>query len=110
MENIDFEEFKKIKLRTARILEVEDHPNADKLYILTVDAGSLGKRKLVAGLRESYGKDELLGKDIVIVANLKPAKIRGVESQGMLLAASAEDGKAIILTPQKDCDPGAHIQ
>ena len=81
---ITFEEFKKVDLRIGKILEVEDHPNADKLYILTVDIGQ-EKRKMVAGIKKWYSKEELIGKEVVIVSNLEPKVIRGVESKGMII-------------------------
>jgi len=85
------ENFADVDLKTAKIISVEDHPNAESLYVLKVECN--GERQLVAGLKKYYSKEELLGKNIVIVANLKPAKLRGIESQGMLLAA--DDGKKV---------------
>lgn len=86
--------FSKLDLRVAKVEQVADHPNADKLYVLQLDLGSLGKRQLVAGLRQHYSKEQLAGKKIVMIANLEPAKLRGVESQGMLLAG--DDGKGTV--------------
>lgn len=86
-------------LKVAKILEVKGHPNADRLYVVNVDLGT-EKRQLIAGLREHYKIDELKGKKIIVVANLKHAKIRGIESQGMLLAC--DDGsKTGVLTADK---------
>ncbi len=96
MENIMEDPFSKLDLRVARIIDVKDHPNADKLYVIDVDVGEIGKRKLVAGIKPWYKKDELLGKKIVVIINLKKAKIRGIESEGMLLAVD-ENGKAVLL-------------
>jgi methionyl-tRNA synthetase len=95
----DNEKFSKINLKVAKILDIKNHPQADKLYILQIDLG-YEKRQLVAGLRPYLKEDELLGKKIVIVSNLKPAKLRGEISQGMLLAADAKDesGKEIVKT------------
>ena len=98
-------QFEKLMLVTARVKEVQDHPDADKLYILTITLGK-EKRQLVAGLKGYYTKEELVKKNIIIVANLKPAKLRGVYSQGMLLAAE-EDGIVEILSP--DCKPGIRV-
>ena len=92
---VDIEDFRKIQLVIAQIKEVKDHPHADKLYVLKVDTGSQEKQ-LVAGIRKSYTKDGLLGRKIVIVNNLKPAVIRGEQSEGMLLAASDENGITIL--------------
>lgn len=85
-----------LNLRVARILGVEPHPNADKLFVLRIDIGDRGVRQIVAGLRAHYSSQQLIGKHIIIVANLEPAKLRGVESQGMLLAGEKE-GKVRIL-------------
>ena len=89
------EEFKKIELIIAQIKEVKDHPNADRLYVLKVETGA-GEKQLVAGIRKTYSKEELVGRRIVMINNLEPAVIRGEESQGMLLAASDENGMSIL--------------
>jgi len=90
------------QLRVGKILEVKDHPEAEKLYLLQVDLGKLGKRQLVAGLRPFYKTAELKGKKIIVVTNLKPAKLRGALSEGMLLAAESKDGKTVeVLEPSK---------
>lgn len=105
---MDKSPFSKADLRAAKILDVIDHPQADKLYILEVDVGPLGKRVLVAGMKPYYSKDEMKERTIVIVANLKPAKIRGVESRGMLLAA--QDGTGVVsLLDAKSSPPGSEI-
>ncbi|RLF29960.1 MAG: methionine--tRNA ligase [Thermoplasmata archaeon] len=100
--------FSKLDLRVAKIIDVKEHPQADKLYILNVDLGPLGKRTLVAGIKTYYTKEEIKGKNIVIVANLKAAKIRGVESKGMLLAAEDKNGNISLLHPQNS-EPGSEI-
>jgi methionyl-tRNA synthetase len=100
--------FSKLDLRVAKILDVQDHPQADKLYIMNVDLGPLGKRTIVAGMRPYYPKEEINGKSIVMVINLKPAVIRGVESKGMLLAATDVDHVVSLLNP-KDSAPGAEV-
>ena len=89
------EEFKKIELIIAQIREVKDHPNADRLYVLKVDTGK-EEKQLVAGIRLAYRKEELIGRRIVVINNLQPTVIRGVESQAMLLAASDENGMSIL--------------
>ena len=107
---ISIEDFLKIDLRVAKVIHAEPHPNADKLLILKIDAGDgLEGRQIVAGIRNYYKPEELIGKRIVIVNNLAPATLRGVESQGMLLAAKDGDQLAII-TPEKDVKPGSKIQ
>jgi len=98
-----------LDLVLARIISVEAHPDADKLWIMSVDLGPLGERKLVAGLRGHYDREELEGSDIVVVANLAPAKLRGVLSEGMLLAAEDEDGTVALLTPASDGRPGDRL-
>ncbi len=95
-----------LNLKVAKIESVEDHPNADKLYFLKLDLGG-EKRQLVGGIKNSYKKEELVGKKIVIISNLKPANIRGIESQGMLLAAE-KDGVVKVLEPQGN--PGDQVQ
>jgi methionyl-tRNA synthetase len=107
---ISIEDFLKIDLRVATVIHAEPHPNADKLLILKIDAGDgLEGRQIVAGIRNYYKPEELIGKRIVIVNNLAPAILRGVESQGMLLAAKDGDQLAII-TMEKDIKPGSTIQ
>ena len=105
---MEFDEFRKLDLRVGRITKVRDHPEADKLYLLDVDLGSLGERQLVAGIREAYDKEDLIGKEIVVVANLKQVEIRGQKSEGMLLAAD-EGGKPVLLIPDKEVGAGAGI-
>jgi len=87
--------FAKLNLKVAKVEFVENHPNADKLYVLKLDAGS-EKRQLVAGMKQFYKPEELVGKHIVFISNLKPAQLRGVESQGMMLAGE-KDGKVLVL-------------
>ena len=104
---ITFEDFKKLDLRIARILEVEKHPDADKLYIIKI-AYQDKEKQLVAGIRQYYEADELIGKQIVVVDNLEPVSIRGVESQGMLLAAKDVEGLTI-LTTDREVQPGSKV-
>jgi len=105
---VTFEEFKKLDIRIAKILEVEDHPSADRLYILKIDTGEGDVRTIVAGVKKSYNKEELIGKNIVVVINLEPATIRGIQSNGMLLAASDESGICVLM-PDKNPAPGSKI-
>jgi len=100
--------FSKLDLRVARVIDAKDHPQADKLYMLQVDLGALGKRVLVAGMKQHYTKEEITGKNIVIVANLKPATIRGAKSNGMLLAAGDDSGAVSLLSPE-DASPGSEV-
>jgi methionine--tRNA ligase beta chain len=105
---ITIEDFKKIELKVARITQVADHPDADKLYVITVDVGDKTKQ-IVAGIKPGYTKEELIGKQIVIVDNLQPAVLRGVESQGMLLAAKDANGISII-SPAKEVLLGSIVK
>ncbi len=100
--------FSKLDLRVAKIIEVKDHPEADKLYVMQIDLGPLGLRTIVAGMKPYYSKEDLTGKSIVVVTNLKPAKIRGIDSKGMLLAAEDPSGIVSLLYP-KNANPGAEI-
>ena len=104
---VSIEEFRKVELRVATIRSAEPHPNADKLMVLQIDLGN-EQRQICAGIRNHYEPEELVGRQIVVVANLETAKLRGLESQGMLLAASDED-RVIILTPEKAVQSGAKV-
>jgi methionyl-tRNA synthetase len=105
---IPFEEFQKLDLRVGQVLSVENHPQADKLYVLKIDIGG-EVRQVVAGMRAHYKPEELVGKQVALVANLAPAKIRGVESQGMIFGA--DDGSVVsVLRPDKGIKTGARIR
>ncbi|HEY7321622.1 MAG TPA: methionine--tRNA ligase subunit beta [Candidatus Binatia bacterium] len=104
---ISIDEFRKVELKVATVKSAEPHPNADKLMVLQVDLGS-EQRQICAGIRNQYAPEELVGKQIVVVANLETAKLRGLESQGMLLAASDEE-RVILLMPDKTVAPGAKV-
>lgn len=105
---ITLEDFKKLELRVATIKDVADHPNADRLFVLQVDLGDRSKQ-IVAGIKKGYSREELIGRQIVIIDNLEPAVLRGVESQGMLLAASDEETIAV-LSPGKPVKPGSAVK
>jgi len=105
---ITIEEFGKVELCVATIKAAEPHPNADRLLVLKIDLGT-EERQLVAGIRAHYAPEELVGKQIVVVTNLQPTTLRGVESQGMLLAASDGD-KVIVLSPEKPIAPGSKVR
>lgn len=107
-EKITFEDFKKLDIRIGRIKSAEPIENADKLLKLTLDMGD-EERIVVAGVAEWYKTDELVGLQIPVLVNLEPRTLRGVESQGMMLAASAE-GKAVLLRPDKEVPPGSIIR
>ena len=103
---LSIDEFKKLALRTGVITAAEDHPNADRLLVLTVDVGDGTPRQLVAGIKGSYQAADLIGKHVVVVANMKPAKLRGVESQGMVLAASEGD-TIVLVSPERPIRAGS---
>jgi methionyl-tRNA synthetase len=104
---VSIDDFKKLDIRTATILEAEPVPKSKKLLKLQVDLG-FEKRQLVAGIAEHYRPEEIIGRQVVIVANLKPAKIMGVESRGMLLAASGE-GRLLLTGPWGESGPGWRV-
>jgi len=109
MENITFEEFKKLDIRVAEIMEASEIEGADKIYKLRINLGS-EEREIVAGIKQHYTIEELIGKKIAVLANLEPRFIRGINSHGMLLAASTEDkGQVTLLTPDKAILNGAKI-
>ena len=108
-ETIQFSDFEKLDLKIAEIKKAEDIDGADKLYKLTLDVGG-EERTICAGIKENYTAKELKGKKITIIANLEPRKMRGIESQGMLLAAVSDDhSKVILLTPDKDIESGVSV-
>ncbi len=107
---VNFSDWEKIDLRVAEIISVEEIDGADKLYKLNLDVGELGGRTICAGIKEYYSKEELQNKKIIYFSNLAPRKMRGIESQGMLLAASTEDhGKVILISPEKEIENGSRI-
>ncbi len=104
---IEYDDFAKVQLRAATVLEAIRHPNADRLLVLKVDAGEPEPRTIVAGIASKFAPEDLIGRQIVIVANLKPAKLRGIESQGMLLAAG---GPAVVDLVGVAADPGTIVR
>jgi len=111
-ELIDIDYFMKVKLRVAKVLSAEPVPKSKKLLKLQVDLGEkLGKRQILAGIAQFYSPETLIGKKIVVVANLKPAKLMGEESQGMLLAASTDDMSILtVLQPTVDISEGSTVR
>ncbi|MEM2141900.1 MAG: methionine--tRNA ligase subunit beta [Candidatus Thorarchaeota archaeon] len=106
---LTIEDFQRIDLRVGTVVAAENHPNADRLLVLHVDLGG-ERRQIVAGIRAHYSPEQLVGRQIVVVANLQPAKLRGVESQGMLLAASDAEGRLAIIVPEQAVRPGARVK
>jgi methionine--tRNA ligase beta chain len=106
---ISIEEFSRVDLRVGTIRDAKPHPNADRLLVLTVDLGEATPRQLVAGIRAAYDVRSLPGQQVIVVANLQPANLRGVESQGMLLAASDADGLTVV-APARRFTPGTKVK
>ncbi|MFH0954523.1 MAG: hypothetical protein V1777_00255 [Candidatus Micrarchaeota archaeon] len=110
METVSFSDFKKIELKVAHILAVEDIEGKDKLYKLQIDIGEEHPRILVAGLKPFYTKDELNGKQIIVVANLEPKPLAGILSHGMLLASGPKEGPVSLLTLDKEMPAGSKVE
>lgn len=106
---ISFEDFMNVKLRTAKVIEAEAIKKSDKLLKLQVDLGS-EKRQIVAGIAKFYSPEQIIGKTVVVVANLKPAKLMGQKSEGMLLAANGIDGSLTIISPLDDVENGTEVR
>ena len=105
---ITIDQFRALELRVGTVRAAEPHPNADRLLLLRVDLGT-EERQLVAGIRAHYDPAALVGSQVVVVANLEPAKLRGVESQGMVLAVSDGD-RVVLLRPDDPVMPGAVVR
>jgi methionyl-tRNA synthetase len=108
---IGIEDFAKVELRAAQVLTAERVPKADKLLRLTVDLGEAASRQILAGIAQYYEPEKLVGRKIIVVANLQPRKMRGLESQGMLLAASiGDEGRPVLATFTEDVPNGAKLK
>lgn len=105
---IDFEHFAALDIRLAEVVQAVVVEGADRLLQLTLDVGELGQRTVVSGIREWYSPEDLIGKQVVYLANLQPRKLRGIESQGMILAADA--GEAVLLQSDKNQPNGTRIR
>ena len=106
---VSIEEFGRLALRVGVITAAQDHPNADRLLVLTVDIGEGAPRQVVAGIKGSYQAADLIGKRVVVVTNMKPATLRGVESQGMVLAAS-NDTSLVLVSPEQPIPAGSRVK
>ncbi len=106
-EQISIEEFKRVDLRIGLVKSAERVPGSEKLIKLIVDLGELGERQIIAGLAKWYKPEDFIGKYIVVVANLKPKKLMGLESQGMLLATDSDP--PVLITPEKPVKPGSKL-
>jgi methionyl-tRNA synthetase len=110
METIPYNDFLKLDIRTGKIIDATAVPDTDRLIQITVDIGEDDSRTIVAGLRQYYQPEEMVGKTIVVLANLEPRKMRGILSNGMLLAASTPGFESVkLLTVDEDIPPGSKI-
>lgn len=108
---VTYDDFVKLDLRVGKVIEAREHPNADKLLVVTVDMGT-EKRQVIAGIRANYTPESLVGMEVIVVANLQPRKMRGLESAGMILATSYSEGDArnvVVLSPQREVPPGSPV-
>ena len=106
---IPYDDFAKLELRVAKVLEVRPHPNADRLLLVQVDVGD-EQKQIVAGIRQHYTPEQLTGKLVVIVNNLQPAMLRGETSDGMLLAATSDEKVIVLTVDDPNCVVGAKIK
>jgi len=107
---IEYDDFAKLDMKAGTILSCEKVENAEKLYKIMVDTAEEQPRQIVSSLVDYYTVEELVGKRIIVLVNLKPRKMRGIESQGMLLCAETEDGKTcVLLRPETDVEPGTSV-
>ncbi|OGI98617.1 methionine--tRNA ligase subunit beta [Candidatus Nomurabacteria bacterium RIFCSPLOWO2_02_FULL_40_10] len=107
---LSFEDFQNVDLRVGKVVSAERVEGSEKLLKLQVDLGAeFGERQIIAGVGKVYEPDSLVGKEIIIVTNLEPRSLMGLESQGMLLAADSESGP-ILLIPDKDAKPGSKVK
>ena len=107
---LDFETFMEVDLRIGKITTVEEHPNADRLFVVSIDDGTEKGRTICAGLKEYYSADEMIGKSVVFVANLKPRALRGVTSEGMMLAADDGEGNVRLITTDGEISTGSQVR
>lgn len=106
---LTYDDFKKIELRVAKVIEAERVEGSEKLLKLQLDIGESELRQVIAGIGKNYEPENLIGKEIIIIANLEPRSLMGLESNGMLLAADSADGP-VVLMPEKEVEPGATIK
>lgn len=104
---LTLDDFKKVELRTAKVLDVADHPQADRLLVLTLEVGN-EQKQIVAGIKENYSKEKLTGKTVILVNNIKPVSLRGVVSNGMLLAAK-NGNELVVITTDGDIPSGSTV-
>ena len=110
IEYLDFDTFMKVDLRVGKIINVEDHPNADKLYVVNLDDGTPDGRTICAGIKKYYSIEELTGKSVVFVSNLKPRPLRGITSEGMMLAADDGEDNVKLITVDGEINTGSRVR
>ncbi len=108
-EEVTIDDFAKLEFRVAEVVNCEAHPKADKLLVLSVKLGS-EERTIVSGIKEWYKPEELVGKKVIIVANLKPVKLRGILSQGMIMAAEDSEGNLAVSALDRDIASGSEVR
>ena len=109
-ETINFSDWEKIDLRVGEIQKIEEITGADKLYKLTISIGS-EIRTVCAGIKQFYSHDDLVGKKVILLANLAPRKLKGIESQGMVLAAvNADESSVVLISPSEDIEVGSVVR
>ena len=107
--NIEFDDFTKLDIRVGKVLECTKVPKADKLLQFRIDDG-LGGRTIVSGIAKHYAPEDLVGKNVCFIANLAPRKLRGIESEGMILSAEDADGRLVVITPDDEVKPGSEVK
>ena len=106
---VSYEEFSKLDIRIGKIVEVEEIPKSKKLIKLMIDIGEENPRQVVAGIKQYYKPEDLVGRQVVVLTNLQPVKLMGVESKGMILAGDI-DGRAVLLQPDSEVPPGTKVR
>jgi methionine--tRNA ligase beta chain len=108
-DQIAFEDFKKVEIRVGKVLTAEKIPDTDKLLKLQVDFGTFGQRQIVSGIAQTFTPEEMVGKSLPFIVNLEYRKLKGEESQGMLMAMADADGKTVLLQPSAEVTPGTEV-
>ncbi len=107
---IGIDEFAKVQLKVGKVIECKKVENADKLLCSQIDVGEEAPRTIVSGIAKFYSPEEMVGKSVIVVTNLKPVKLRGILSQGMVLCAEDKEGKLCLVAPSADMAPGSEIR
>ena len=108
-ENVAFDDFLKLDIRVGKVLECQKVPKADKLLQFKIDDG-MGGRTIVSGIAKYYAPEDLVGKEVCFIANFAPRRLKGVESQGMILSAENADGSLVVIGPQGEVHPGCQVK